>query len=365
MALETVVRAASLEEAALSLDDATALLEGALPLGELLSLAEGPRRRHFGNTVRIHVLNNIKNGHCAEDCGYCAQRRTAPEDVPAYTTKPEEEILAEARRARDLGAYRYCMVQSGRGPGPNTVRNLAGVIARIKNEYGLEVCLSAGILTDPESARVLAEAGLDRYNHNLNTSEEHYGEICSTHTFADRVETLGTMKKAGVQLCSGVIAGMGESPRDLASAAVELRAQGVASIPVNLFIPVPGHAIAAQSELSPEYCLRILSVFRLINPRAEVRLAAGRELHLRERQPDALRVANSLFVSGYLNVAGSNAAETLAMISAGGFRAEAAGEFHSSGEQDFAQAVADFGAPGALVMKDEAALRPFRTSGKA
>ena len=372
MVLETHVDLAAREEAHLSVDDATLLLEGALPLETLLSRAEIPRRRHFANTVRIHVLNNVKNGHCAEDCGYCAQRRTAPSDVPAYTTKPDEEILAEARRAHELGAFRYCLVQAGRGPGPNTVKSLARVIARIKAEYNLEVCLSAGILTDPQSARVLADSGLDRYNHNLNTSAEHYAEICTTHTFRDRIDTLSAMSAAGVRLCSGVIAGMGETPRDLAVACGELRRQNVVSIPVNLFIPVPGHAIHETGALSPEYCLRILSVFRLMNPRAELRLAAGRELHLGPRQPDALRVANSLFVSGYLNVQGSNAAETLGMINAAGYVAHAAGEFHSADDGELDQAIADFGplpgsgpeavaeVPAGPVMKDEAALRPFR-----
>ena len=377
MDLQARVLQAAHEEEPLSVEDAALLLEGSLSVETLLAAAEIPRRKYHTNTVRIHVLNNIKNGHCAEDCGYCAQRRTAPEDIPAYNTKPDEEILAEARRAKELGAYRYCMVQSGRGPGPNTVRSLARVISRIKEECGLEVCLSAGILTDRESARILAEAGLDRYNHNLNTSAEHYAEICTTHTFDDRVKTLGTMSSVGVRLCSGVIAGMGESSRDLAAAAAELRNQAVASIPVNLFIPVPGHAIEHKNALSPEYCLRILCVFRLMNPSAEVRLAAGRELHLREHQPQALRAANSLFVSGYLNVEGSNAAETMAMLTGAGFVPEASGDFHAGSEADFAQAAGDFGrAPesgpmgkgdvgqGAAtpVMKTEAELRPFRSS---
>ncbi len=366
MSLELRVAQASREEEQLCLEDATALLEGALPLEELLAAAELPRRRHFSNRVRVHILNNIKNGHCAEDCGYCAQRRTAPEEVPAYTTKSDEEILAEARLAKSQGAFRYCLVQSGRGPGPNTVRSLARVISRIKGELGLEVCLSAGILTDSESARTLADAGLDRYNHNLNTSAEHYGSICTTHTYQDRVDTLGALSSAGVRLCSGVIAGMGETPADLASAGCELRRLGAASVPVNFFLPVLGHAVASPNSLTQEYCLRILCVYRLLNPRAEVRLAAGREFHLRERQPDALRVANSLFVSGYLNVRGSNAAETFAMLEGAGFVPEASGEYHGDGSEaaEFPSArsagsPADRGERASLTMKDEGELRPF------
>lgn len=345
----------------LELDHAVALLDASFPLEALLAAAEKPRRQYFGNRVRLHILNNIKNGHCAEDCGYCAQRRGAPEDVPAYTTKPEEEILAEARRAFESGAFRYCLVQSGRGPGPNTVRNLARIIKRIKTEYQLEVCLSAGLLEDSASADLLAEAGLDRYNHNLNTSEEHYGEICSTHTFADRVSTLRSMAGAGVELCSGVIVGMGEAPRDLAAAALQLRELGVASIPVNFFLPVPGHAIANVGALTPEFCLRVLAVFRLVNPGAEIRMAAGREFHLGDLQPQALRVANSLFVSGYLNVRGSDAAATIGMIEQAGFAIENAGELERP--VDRAESVgtpADGSRNLAAHMKAEDELRPFR-----
>ncbi|MBI38303.1 MAG: biotin synthase BioB [Leptospiraceae bacterium] len=322
-------------------------------LDRVLELAEKARRHYFGNRVRAHILNNIKNGNCPEDCGYCAQRRTA-EGVPQYTLKPAEEILEEARAAKKNGAFRYCLVTAGRGPSRRQIESFSSVIRQIKSELGLEVCLSAGILTDPESAQMLQEAGLDRYNHNLNTSEEHYGDICQSHTYGDRVGTLENLHGHGVHLCSGVIAGMGETDEDLVQVALELRRLEVVSIPVNFFLPVPGHAIENPRTFSEEQCLRILSLFRIVNPSAEVRMAAGREHYLKTRQNDALRVANSLFISGYLNVKGSNASETAQMIEDAGFEMEL-----SEGEAHGSMVASESGASEDLTLKDLADLRPF------
>jgi biotin synthase len=221
------------------------------------------------------------------------------------------------------------MVASGTGPSTNTTEKLAALIERITHELGLKVCLSAGLL-DESKARRLARAGLDRYNHNLNTSAAHYGKICTTHSYQERVATLEALSAAGVGLCSGVIAGLGETAADLVEAAFALKALRVISIPVNFFIPVPGHTIKNPQPLNPEYCLRVLTVFRLINPDSEIRIAAGREGHLRSLQAMALMVANSLFAEGYLNVKGSTVRETLQLIADAGMVAEASGEFSGS-----------------------------------
>lgn len=306
-------------------EEARRYLNGELPLYDLFARAAAVREQYFGKAVRVHILDNIQNGRCPENCGYCAQRHSAGSGVQEYPMKSEEEIFADAQAAKDGGAYRFCMVTSGTGPSTNSTAKLSSLIERITNELGLKVCLSAG-LVDAAKAQRLAEAGLDRYNHNLNTSETHYGDICTTHTFADRVQTMETLSAAGVGLCSGVIAGLGETAADLVEAAYALKALRVISIPVNFFIPVPGHAITNPQQLTPEYCLRALTVFRLINPDSEIRIAAGREGHLRSLQAMALMVANSLFADGYLNVKGSNMRETLQLISDAGFVAEASGE---------------------------------------
>lgn len=300
------------ETALAILEDPEVSTEDVLRTGEII------RRHFYGNRVLIHILNNIRNGNCAEDCGYCAQRKSA-EGIPVYQTKPEDEIMEEARAAKKSGAHRYCLVTAGRGTSPRMAMKYAELIRRINDELGLKVCLSAGLINDPETARILAEAGLDRYNHNLNTSESHYGEIATTHTYQDRLNTLEHLSSNGISLCSGVIAGMGESRRDLVNVAFELNRLGAASIPVNFFLPVEGHAIKRPEHLSADDCLKILSVFRMVNPAAEIRMAAGREVYLADRQAEGLRVANSLFVSGYLNVKGSSAEQTIRLIYENGY----------------------------------------------
>lgn len=301
--------------------EALAYLEGRLSLYALFARAAELRERYFARSVRVHVLDNIQNGNCAEDCGYCAQRRTAASGIEPYPLKSDEAIFTEAQAAKKAGAYRFCMVSSGTGPSHARTEKLARLIRRITDELGLRVCLSAGLL-DQEKAHLLAAAGLDRYNHNLNTSEAHYSAICTTHSYADRVATLEAVASAGVGLCSGVIVGLGESPADLIETAFALKKLRVVSIPVNFFLPIKNHAIRAPQLLSPEYCLRVLVVFRLVNPDAEIRMAAGREEHLRNLQAMALMVANSLFAEGYLNTPGDSMAKTLELIRDAGMTAE-------------------------------------------
>ncbi len=290
-----------------------------LSVQDLLYLGGILRKFYYQNYVLVHIINNIKNGNCGEDCGYCAQRNSAT-GIPAYTLKSETEILKEAEIAKQNGAYRYCLVTAGRGINPTIAKKYAEVIKKIINEVGIKVCLSAGIIQDPETAKILYEAGLDRYNHNLNTSKNHYPEITTTHTYEDRRNTLQHISSNHIGICSGVIAGMGENIEDLIEVGLELNRFRVESIPVNFFIPVPGHNIKNYKELTSEECLKILSLFRLMNPKSEIRVAAGRELYLKEKQHLALKVANSLFVSGYLNVKGSSVYDTIKMIYLNGFQ---------------------------------------------
>lgn len=285
----------------------------------LLDAAFQVRKKFRGMEVTVHIINNIQNGHCPEDCHYCAQAKTSDAAIKEYPIKSDEEILAEAKAAYDKGAFRYCMVSAGRGPSLSRTDKLADLIRKIKalNPKG-EVCVSAGLLNE-ESARKLKEAGLDRLNHNLNTSEELYPHICTTHTFADRLNTLSAARKAGIQLCSGLIAGMGEAPKDIIDVALQLRALNVESIPVNFLVPIDGNVLVKAQDLTPEYCLRILCLYRFLNPKTELRVAAGREGHLRSMEVMALYPANSLFLQGYLNTKGSSNLKTLRMIKDAGF----------------------------------------------
>lgn len=318
-----------------SAEEAAWILDGDdVELMSLLQAAFVPRRQHFGRKVMVHILNNIQNGLCPEDCGYCSQNRDSGAAIRKYPLKEDDEILRGAEAAARAGATRYCMVLSGRGPTIERTRKLAELIRTVKERYPIEVCLSAGLLED-EHARILAEAGLDRFNHNLNTSEEHYGRICSTHTYADRVNTLLSLKRYGIEACSGLILGMGESSADVIEVASRLRELAVPSIPVNFLIPIAGNQVIDDGSLSPERCLRALCLMRLTNPRAEIRVAGGREGHLRAMEVMALWPANSLFVEGYLTTRGDGVNSTYRMIADAGFEVDGNPLYDEATESNF------------------------------
>jgi biotin synthase len=291
---------------------------------ELLSLLEAAgqvRHAQFGRTVTIHVLDNVRNGACPEDCGYCGQSRDSDAPIKAYKLKSVDDIVADATEAQRRGAYRFCMALSGRGPSDTDINHMTEAIRRV-SAMGLRTCLSAGLL-DEAKARQLKEAGLDRLNHNLNTSEDNYASICSTHTYQDRLDTLSAARAAGLGVCSGLIVGTGESHDDLLDVAYRLHDLGAESIPVNFLLPIDGNRVntplSGGRPLDPTYVLRVLCVMRLINPTAEIRIAAGREAHLRSMQAMALWPANSLFMEGYLLTEGQAARDTVQMIVDAGY----------------------------------------------
>jgi biotin synthase len=191
----------------------------------------------------------------------------------------------------------------------------------VKDRYPIEVCLTAG-LVDDEKAKILAAAGLDRLNHNLNTSEAHYDAICSTHSYADRIATLAAARRNGLGTCSGLIMGMGEQSHDLVDVAFRLRELEVPSIPVNFLIPIDGNPVQSDGSLTPERCLRALAMMRLANPRAEIRAAGGREGHLRGLGALALWPANSIFVDGYLTTRGDAVEDAYRLIRDAGFEVD-------------------------------------------
>ncbi len=333
------------------------LTSAAVELLPLLDAAYQVRKKYTGKEVQLHIINNAQNGYCPEDCYYCAQAKSSNAEIDAYAMKSDTEMLAEAQSAYESGAYRYCMVFAGRGPSKKRVEHLARLIRKIKSRYPIQVCLSVG-LVDDESAQTLKAAGLDRLNHNLNTSERHYPKICTTHTYQDRLNTLHAAQTAGIELCAGIIVGMGEAERDMIEVAKTLRDLGVESIPVNFLIPIPGNALSEAPDLNPEYCLRVLCLYRFLNPKAEIRIAAGREVHLRSMEVMALYPANSLFVEGYLNTRGASRRQTLQMIKDAGFTIKADRALEELLKQeDEAQNLLTIDAPKAL-LKDVKDLRP-------
>jgi biotin synthase len=291
-------------------------------LAEVLWAAFAPRSRHFGRAVKLCVLQNARSGLCPEDCGYCSQSAVSTAEISRYRLRPVAELVDAARRAAAGGARRYCMVVSARGPSAADVEHFARAARAIRAELpSLELCVSAGILGEAEAWR-LAEAGVDYVNHNLNTSRRFYPSICTTHTYDDRVSTVAASARAGLATCSGVIVGMGETPEDLVDVAGALRALEVESLPVNFLHPIDGTPLGDRTPPAPGDCLRALALFRLTNPRAEIRAAGGRERCLGAAQGLALFAANSLFMEGYLTTPGQRRDEALAMIHALGFEVE-------------------------------------------
>lgn len=291
------------------------------PDTELLSLLQAAYRvryEAFGNQVQLYYLKNAKSGLCPEDCGYCSQSKISDAPIEKYAWLNEERLLAGARQAKENQAKTYCIVASGRGPTNREVDHVANVVKRIKQELGLHICCCLGLLK-PEQAQTLADAGVDRINHNLNTSKAYYEKICTTHTYEDRLETLKVASDAGMELCSGIIVGMGETDSDLVEVALELRTLGVKSIPINFLTSIEGTPLELTHELTPQRCLKALCLFRLTNPGTEVRIAGGREIHLRTLQPLGLYPANSIFVSDYLTTKGQEPCEDFKMITDLGF----------------------------------------------
>jgi len=285
-------------------DEAMAIL--ASPNNDLLAVLDAAfrvRRQHFGLTVQLYFLMNAKSGLCPEDCHYCSQSKVSEAPVPKYNILQREKLLAAAELAVKRQAKTYCLVISARGPNEREMKAVEEIVPEIKAKYGLDICACLGLLT-AEQAKRLKACGVDRVNHNLNTSEEYYAKICTTHTHADRVQTLHHVRDAGLEVCSGGIIGMGETHDDVISMAMQLRELKAESIPINFLNSIDGTPLQKTTELTPQDCLRTLAMFRLVNPTSELRISGGRELHLRTLQPLGLYAANSMFVGDYLTTSG-------------------------------------------------------------
>jgi biotin synthase len=287
-------------------------------------------RRHFhGNKVRIHVLQNAKSGACPEDCGFCSQSSKYTTPAAQYPMMEVESLVDGARKAKAAGAWKYCMVTATRGPSNKDLDVICEATRRIKAEVGVKVCTSLGILT-AEKAKRLADAGVDRFNHNLETSERLYSEIVSTHKYSDRIQTTRYAKEAGMEVCSGGIVGMGENLDDVIELCYTLREVGATSVPVNFLDPRPGTPFAHLPKVEPYFALRVLSLFRFVHPDVDVRAAGGREVTFRSLQPLVLYVANSIFTNGYLTTGGQGQDADHQMIQDMGLVPEVAGgEFNA------------------------------------
>lgn len=296
----------------------------AAPIDDLARMVDAAfevRRATFGRRVQFHVLMNAKSGLCPENCGYCSQSAVADSDIERYPLRSPAEIRDAAQRAHQAGAHRFCIVISGRGASDRELDDVARAVEEVKASVPIEVCCSLGLL-DLEKTRRLKQVGVDRINHNLNTSERYYSKICTTHTYDDRVATVEAARSAGLSTCSGVLAGMGETDQDLIDVARALRVLRVDSVPVNFLNPIPGTPLAETRDLTPWRCLKILCLFRFMLPTTEIRIAGGREVNLRSLQPLALYPGNSLFINGYLTTNGQPAVDAVAMVRDLGFEVD-------------------------------------------
>ncbi|MBR0743638.1 biotin synthase BioB [Bradyrhizobium japonicum] len=278
-----------------------------LPFNDLLFRSQSVHREHFDpNRVQLSRLLNIKTGGCPEDCGYCSQSSHHATALAASKLMEVGKIVAEARKAKDSGATRYCMGAAWRNPKPRDMDAIVEVVGAVK-ELGLETCMTLGMLARDQADR-LSAAGLDYYNHNIDTSERYYPSVISTRTFADRLDTLEHVREAGMKVCCGGILGMGESERDRVDMLVTLAnlPEAPESVPINMLIPIPGTPMAKATPIGPIEFVRIVALARIMMPASFVRLSAGRSAMTDEMQALCFFAgANSIFVGDTLLTAGN------------------------------------------------------------
>ncbi|MDT8878511.1 biotin synthase BioB [Halomonas saccharevitans] len=288
-----------------SLEEIEALF--ALPFNDLLFRAQQVHRAHFeANAVQVSTLLSIKTGACPEDCKYCPQSGHYNTGLGKEKLLEIEKVVEQARAAREAGASRFCMGAAWKSPRERDLEVVLEMVRRVK-ELGLETCMTLGMV-DTDQAGRLAEAGLDYYNHNLDTSPDYYGEIITTRTYADRLETLGNVREAGMKVCSGGILGMGEAPRDRAALLQQLvkLEPHPESVPINMLVKVPGTPLENVEDLDPIEYIRAIAVARLLMPKSHVRLSAGREQMDDSTQALAfLAGANSIFYGDTLLTTGN------------------------------------------------------------
>ncbi|WP_025684287.1 biotin synthase BioB [Paenibacillus maysiensis] len=279
-------------------------------------------RHHFyGKKVKLNMIMNAKSGLCPEDCGYCSQSIVSTAPVSKYSMLDKESLLAGAREALARKAGTYCIVASGKGPTNRELDQVIEAVQEITSTMPLKICACLGILKG-DQARRLADAGVHRYNHNLNTSKANYPSITTTHTYDQRVETVKMAQSHGMSPCSGVIIGMGETNEEIVQMGYALRELGADSIPVNFLNPILGTPLEGAKRTSPIRALKVLALFRFICPSKEIRVAGGRELNLGTLQPLSLYAANSIFVGDYLTTDGQEVTADHQMIEDLGFEIE-------------------------------------------
>ncbi len=288
-------------------------------LDTLISYAEKLRRKYKGNKVGIHLLTNARSGNCSQDCAYCAQSCRSSADIDKYRWVSDEKLYKDNDFVNEHHFARHCIGLSGMKFNDSEIEELAGKIRRMK-QTGTHLCCSIGFLTEKQ-AIMLKEAGLDRINHNLNSSRSFYKNICSTHTYDQRVDNIHMLQKLGFEICSGGIIGLGESKEDVVDMLFELKEINPEAVPINFLLPIKGTPLENKdtSGLTTQYGLKVLSLARLLIPRSDIRCAAGREVYFKGEEKRLLSIVNSIFASGYLTENGQGVKDTIKKIEDAGF----------------------------------------------
>jgi biotin synthase len=285
-----------------------------LPLMDLIQRADGVRRYCAGSAIELCTILNAKSGQCSEDCKYCAQSAHHKTDIQVYSLNSVDQMVQAAQAAHDIGSQRFGIVTSGCALSHDEVKRVAEATREIVAKVGINVCGSLGILT-PEDLRLLKQAGMTRYHHNIETSRRFFPYITTTHTFDDRIQTIHAAKAEGMQVCSGGIIGMGETLDDRIDMALCLQELDVDSVPINVLVPVKGTALENQQLLSCVEAIRTIAIFRLILKTKTIRLAAGRETILKDFQALAFHAgANAMLIGGYLTTRGRSVQEDQKLV---------------------------------------------------
>lgn len=289
-------------------------------LSELLEAVYPIRKKHKGNIVNVQLLTNARSGNCSQDCAYCAQSHESTAKIDKYNLVSSEKLLNDGKLVRENNLARHCIGLSGIRFNDYEIDKFADEIRNLKKETQTPICCSIGLLT-AEQARKLKKAGVDRINHNLNTSRNFYPNICTTHTYHERISNIKMLKSMGFEVCCGGIVGLGEEKTDIVDMLFEIQAIKPESVPINFLIPIEGTALenANTSHLSGEYCLKVLCLARFLNPRADIRCAAGREVYLKGKEKWMFYAVDSIFASGYLTTDGQAIEDTIKVITDAGF----------------------------------------------
>jgi biotin synthase len=287
---------------------------------DLAAVANRVREEFNGNEIDLCSLLNVKSGRCSEDCVFCAQSGHYETEAPVYPVMDMNRIVAEAREAEKKGTGRFCLITSGRELNDKEFETILRALDRIRKETTLDLDCSLGTLSE-ERAEALRKVGVTRYNHNVETSESHFPQICSTHSFGDRVKTIEVLKDRGFSICCGGIIGLGESPQQRLELAFSLRQLGIDCIPFNILNPRPGTPLEHSESVPPIEIIKTIALFRLILPKGTLKIAGGREANLRDLQSLALLAgANGLILGNYLTTPGRSAEDDLAMVRDLGFK---------------------------------------------